>query len=304
MRLPRNEFNTSWPGLILLLLGLHLLAGCATRLKINPAAELLPFQRAFTNATPVPAGPKLTLDYSQTQSAANRIADFMYFVPLISPELVSMVESTGNTQRAKVLSSKRTINRDAFAVTCEFAITGDGLQQNIFDQKAIIRRNEAKLKQGGTVEKQLAYINVKGRGHGRIVVEGTITNGLAVVNVVRLHFDGFGQATPVTIGLHDIRELNGETHFENEMVAQVEALTFKRVAGRPKMEVTVGSVKRKEAGDGLWQKFMGGVTGLAVNMFIKPLTVEAVGYRAMMDFGLALAAEKREFTFPRAQHLK
>ena len=55
------------------------------------------------------------------------------------------------------------------------------------------------------------------------------------------------------------------------------------------MEVTVASVKNKGAGDGLWQNLTGSVKGLAVNLLIPPLTVEAVGHRAMLDFGRALS---------------
>jgi hypothetical protein len=38
-----------------------------------------------------------------------------------------------------------------------------------------------------------------------------------------------------------------------------------------------------------------------VNLFIPPLTVEAVGHQAMLDFGQALASGARTFTFPCAK---
>ena len=41
-----------------------------------------------------------------------------------------------------------------------------------------------------------------------------------------------------------------------------------------------------------------------MNLLIDPLTVEAVGHRAMLDFGRALASGAATFTFPRATNLK
>jgi len=69
------------------------------------------------------------------------------------------------------------------------------------------------------------------------------------------------------------------------------------------MEVTVASVKNKGAGDGPWQKLKGSVKGLAANLLIDPLTVEAIGHRAMLDFGGALISGAATFTFPRATNL-
>lgn len=232
------------------------------------------------------------------------MADFMYFVPLISPEPVTMREREGSQQRTRVLPTRTKIEGENFTATCEFVISGEGKQENIFDLSGIIQRNQNKLKAGESLEKQLAYINVTGPGHGCVEVEGSITNKAPVVSMVRLRFEGFGQPSPVTIGLEDIRMVQGHVRHDNKMVAQVESLTFRRTTGRPKMEVTVGSVKRAEAGNSLWQNFVGNVTGVAANMLIKPLTVESIGHRSMLDFGLALAAEQPRFTFPKARNLK
>jgi hypothetical protein len=91
---------------------------------------------------------------------------------------------------------------------------------------------------------------------------------------------------------------------ENEIVARVNTLTFRRQAGPPKMEVTLASIKWKDADDGLWQNFLGGLKGVTANLFLPPLTVEAEGHQAMLDFGRALALEKASFTFPYAERLK
>jgi hypothetical protein len=61
-------------------------------------------------------------------SAGNPLAEFTYFVPLISPEPVSIIKSPGNTQRARMLSATRSFTVPAFRVTCEFAFVGNGSQ--------------------------------------------------------------------------------------------------------------------------------------------------------------------------------
>jgi hypothetical protein len=254
-------------------------------------------------AVPGSAGPSLVFDYGRSAAKGNRIADFMYFVPLISPEPVAMVESANNQQRARVLPVQTHLDGKSFSTSCEFVITGEGTQQNIFDLSGIIRRNKQKLEQGGMIEKQLTYITVSGQGHGVVEIEGTISNRVPVVNLIRLRFEGFGQPSPVTIGLEDMRFVEGKVRHENELVAQVESLSFKRAPGPPKMEVTVGSVKHKDAGNGLWQRFVGNVTGVAANLLIKPLTVEQLGHQSMLDFGVALATEQPSFTFPKARNL-
>jgi hypothetical protein len=70
------------------------------------------------------------------------------------------------------------------------------------------------------------------------------------------------------------------------------------------MEVTLASVKRKDAPNSLWQNFVGGIKGAAANLLLPPLTVTADGHQAMLDFGLALAMQQPTFTFPFATRLK
>ena len=45
-----------------------------------------------------PAGPTLQFDYGHGQPLDNPLGHFMYFVPLISPEQVSVFTNVGNTQ--------------------------------------------------------------------------------------------------------------------------------------------------------------------------------------------------------------
>jgi hypothetical protein len=267
---------------------------------------------ALSQATPPPTvtakdaatGPTIRLDYGRDQSPGNPVASFMYFVPLISPEPVSSTTSPGSTQAACVLSAKRKSTAHSFVVTCEFEFTGSGSQQSLLDLAPTIRRHERELRAGGSTGRQLSSITVNGPGKGTVEVEGTISNSVETVNEVRLRFNAHGKTSPVSIGLCEIRYHEGEFRRLNEIIARVNTLTFRRKPGQPKMEVTVASVKNKEAGHGLWQNLMGSIKGLAVNLLIDPLTVEAIGHRTMLDFGRALTSGATTFTFPRAPNLK
>jgi len=216
------------------------------------------------------------------------MASFMYFVPLISPEPVSSSTSPGSTQAARVLSTTRKSTVHSFVVTCEFEFTGNGSQESILDLAPAIRRQERVLRAGGSTGRQLSSITVNGSGSGTVEVEGTVTNNVDTVREVRLRFNARRKTSPVSIGLCEIRYRDGEFRRLNEIVARVNTLTFRRGPGTTKMEVTVASVKNKAAGDGLWQNFKGSIKGLAANLLIDPLAVEAIGHRAMLDFGGAL----------------
>ncbi len=276
-----------------------LLASCANPSSGRPAAKLR-FEPSALPA-PDPAGPTIRL---ADAAAPIPIADFMYFVPLISPEPVSMTASAGNTQQAQVTSVVQHVGKDSFSVECGFEVTGTGSLLHMLDQGPNIQRNEKKLADGGTIERALDTISIDGPGAGVIEVEGVITNGLATVSEVRLRFNARGQSSPVSIGLKDMRLVNGAVRSLNEQVARVNTLTFRRGPGSPRMAVTVASVKRKDAGGGLWNAFTGAVTGVAANMFLKPIKVDAAGHEALLNFGRQLATRAPSFTFPRAQNLR
>jgi hypothetical protein len=228
----------------------------------------------------------------------------MYFVPLISPEPVSIVKSQGNTQRARMVSATRSSTARSFLVICVFEFVGEGNQEDVFDHTEKVRRHERELKQGGTLDHQLGAINVEGAGSVGIEVTGTMTDRVPTVTEVRLRFNGRGQRSPVTIGLHDIQYFDGSFRLHNESVARVNTLIFRRKSGPSKMDITVASVKPKDAGNNFLQNLMGGLKGTTVNLFIQPIAVERAGNEAMLNFGLALALEAPAFTFPRAKNLK
>jgi len=248
-------------------------------------------------------GPTLRLHDSRGRAGDNAVADFMYFVPLISLAPVSVATEPGVEHRLRLVSITRRVKLESFVVTAHFEFVGQGRQQNTFDWTNAALRHAAKLKGGGKLERSLAAINVQGSGKGIIEVEGKTTNGVQTVDEVRLRFNAHGHASPVSIDLHDIDYREGEFHALNEIVARVNTLTFQRKPGRPKMEVTVASVKPKDAKDNLWQSLKGGIKGMAVNLLIPPLDVNSLGHAAMLDFGAALASQMTSFTFPLATNV-
>jgi len=228
----------------------------------------------------------------------------MYFVPLISPEPVVAITNPKADHRVRVLSASRRFKGRAFQVTCDFEFSGNGYERNVFDYNREIHRHEEQLKRGRLLPHVLAAINVEGPGRGTIEIDGTQANGAQTVAEVRMRFNAHGRSSPVTIALRDIRYADGAFRPVNEVVARVNTLTFQRKPGPPKMEVSVASVKPKDAGDSRWQNLKGSLEGIAVNLLIPPLDVDARGHQAMLDFGLALAAGAATFTFPHAPNLQ
>ena len=252
----------------------------------------------------VPTGPTLNFNYGAGQPLANPLNKFMYFVPLISPELVSVFTNTGNSQYARVLSCDCQTNATTFHVTCEFDFVGEGLLRNDFDHVFTINLHDGELKAGKSLKHQIASISVQGTGTGSVEINGRLTNGVFTVTELKMKFNSHDHASPVNILLEDIYFRDGAVHFEDKTVARVNSLTFLQKAGEPKMEVTLASVKRADAGNGLWQNFIGDIKGAAANLLLPPLTVTTDGYQAMMDFGHALATRQTAFTFPYATRLQ
>jgi hypothetical protein len=255
-------------------------------------------------AVAAPDGPTLQLGVEEKGASTNSMEAFMYFVPLISPEPVSNLTSPGSTQLARLTAASRHVSGNSFSASCEMEFTGAGWQKSIFDLSYEIHRHEQALKDGGTLAHMLKSIALEGAGVATMEVEGTVSAGAWTVSEVRLRFNAHGQASPVTIELCDVKYLDGDFRQVNGVVAKVNTLTFRRQAKAPKMEVTVASIRNKDAGDGIWQSLKGKVEGAAVNMFLPPLPVEEVGNRAMLDFGLALISGAPTFTFPLAKNLK
>jgi hypothetical protein len=251
---------------------------------------------------PAPAGPTLRLHEPGGGLGENLVADFMYFVPLISKEKVMAGEEAGAAHRVRLLSIKRHVKAESFSVRAEFEIIGSGRQEYSLDCTNQVRRHEARLKRGGKIDRVLSAINIDGAGKGTIEVSGSVSNGVLIVNEVSLGFHEHG-ASPVSIFLHGLEYKDGEFKTFNEVVARVNTLRFRRMEGDPKMEVTVASVKARDAKASLWQSFKGGIKGFAVNLFIPPLGINPQGHDAMLAFGEAFASQAAGFTFPFATNM-
>ncbi|MCX7047241.1 MAG: hypothetical protein NTX50_17350 [Candidatus Sumerlaeota bacterium] len=291
--------------LIVLLPFLALVSGCAMRSsRSGETAALHPALAKARLVRPEPAGPSLRLNTDADAAAGNPILDFMYFVPLISPEPVFRSVSAGNTQRARVVSITQHVNGTSFKAACEFEITGEGRQRNVMDYAEKVRRSEKRLAGGGALERQLGSITVEGAGQGRVEIEGEITQLVPVVTEVRLCFNPGDRPSPVTIGLFDIRRINNRIQTDNEMEARVNTLIFRRTPGPATMLVSLASLNRKGAGEGLWSSVMSGIQARAANLLIPPVSIESGGRQAMLDLGLAIASQASEFTFPRARNLQ
>jgi len=248
-------------------------------------------------------GPTLQFDYGEGQPLSNPLGHFMYFVPLISPEQVAVLTNAGNTQCARVVAFHCHTNGTSFRTVCEFNFVGEGVQRSLFDHTFIVKRRERELLAGKPLLHQLNAISVQGGGSGSVEIDGTLSNGQPTIAEIRLRFNSHGHPSPVSVNLQDIVLRNGAYYYENEIVARVNALTFRQKAGPPKMEVTLASVKRADAGNGRWQNFVGGLKGAAANFLLPPLNITTNGEQTMMAFGLALAQARPTFTFPFAERL-
>jgi hypothetical protein len=251
-----------------------------------------------------PTGPTLQFGYAPGTAPTNLISRFMYFVPLISPEPVTMLISPGNSQGARLLTFNCRTNRSSFVTKCDFEFVGSGSLQNIFDHTEVIQQNMKDLQAGETLTKQLSAISVTGDGRCIVEISGAWINGAPRADKVQLHFDAHGKTSPVTICLQDLIYRDGKVQIKNELIARINTLTFQRGTGIPKMEVSLDSIKRSDAGDSRWQNFVGELKGSVANLFIPPLKIQAEGQQAMLDFGQALTTQQLEFTFPLATRLK
>jgi len=249
-------------------------------------------------------GPTIQLRCGQADAAANPVCDFMYFVPLISRDPVSSLTSPGSTQSVRILSAKRHFTKHSFTVTCEVELSGDGWQHSVFDLAPFLRRRESQEQKDGSLGRHLKSIAVEGAGAITVEVEGSVSNDVPSVREVRLRFNARGHPSPIWINMCDIRRVNGDVSSANETIARVNSLTFRRQPGPPTMDVTIASVKHKDAGDSFWQNLKGRLAGSAVNLFLDPFPIAPAGHEAMLDFGQALVSDAPTFTFPLARNLQ
>jgi hypothetical protein len=280
------------------LASLALLAGCQ-----STPPRPISLEGNAPNIQPKAAstGPTIYFARESGESPINSISALMYFVKLISPEPVTMSVNTGNTQQCRVIAIHRDVKSDTFKARCQFEITGEGTQQNLFDQRGTIQRNHQRLSDGGSLMRQLGFIKVRGAGQGDIRVAGRISEGEPIVDQISLHFADRGDRLQVTIGINDIRYINGNPHAVNDQVIQVNSLEFRRQDAPPKMNVSVDSIKSAVAGNGLLSNLMGKVKGVVVNLLIPPVPIREVGNDAMLNFAQAIVDGRLQFAFPLAE---
>lgn len=248
-------------------------------------------------------GPTILLGYSKEDMKINPISSFMYFVPLISPTLVDRETSADNEQQTGIISYKTKVTSRSFHLACEFEILGKGFHKNTFDPAGTIEANIGVLKKGESLTNALDYIKLEGEGLGRIEVEGTMTGSTPDVTEVRIHFNARGRRSPVTVGLYDIKPLDGEYKYENrsnEIVARVNSLVFRKTEKTPRMGIKVASIAKKSESAGLF----GVLKGALANLLITPPKVAGLGNETMLSFGLALLRQEPAFTFPAATNIK
>jgi len=282
--------------LVVLPVALALLSGCATPTtpKIATALHFDPAELPV----PDPAGPTLKFTRSAGHVLDCPIADFMYLIPLVSPEPMSVFPSPGNTQRVRVTLKKRRVTRDSFLVEYNLGLAGAGSLRNAIDHTPNIRRNTEKIRTTGVIERVLDSITVGSPGSGSMEIEGVITNGLASVNEVRFRFNSRGNASPVQIGVGDLRVTNDVGRIYNEHIARVNTLGFRR-GPEARVAVSIGSIRRKDGGEGLWSR----IAGLALNIALKPIKVNPTGHEAILNLGRQLVGNATTFTFPQARTL-
>ncbi|MGA2677709.1 MAG: hypothetical protein ABSF37_00250 [Sedimentisphaerales bacterium] len=250
-----------------------------------------------------PNGPTVMLSYNTLKPVKTPTSSFMYFIPLISPTLVSTQISPNNQQQAMFISYEKTVVLDSFTVSCEFELQGNGFFRDIFDSNGVIATFPEEIKKNAPVSNLLDYIRLEGEGFGRIDVKGTIADSNATVTQVDVHFNTKGKKSPVTIGLYSIKPENGHYKYENrhnEIVARVATLTFKKCDGEPRMDIEVVSVNKASRPN----SYIGRVKGFIVNFFIEPIRISKLGNDTMLNFGYALLNKQTSFTFPKAINIK
>jgi hypothetical protein len=276
---------------------LFLFAGFAAASDVNNAGGRPPAEINDTN------GPTVTLSYTNQPAAKNLFASFMYFVPLVSKTLVDVETSADNRQMIGTVSYERKINPKSFYAVSEFEMTGSGFHKYIFDPQEVIAAHIGELKKGETLSHMIDYIKFDGAGFGRIEVKGTISDSVKTVTEVTLRFNARGQKSPVTIGLYNVKPVNGKYSYENrtgELVARVDTFVFKKSQGWPTLGIKLSSIDTASKPDG----FFAGIKGAIANLFINPPKISKIGNDTMLCFGSSLLNEQPSFTFPRAENIR
>jgi hypothetical protein len=232
----------------------------------------------------------------------NKLSDFMYFVPLISPVPVTAVTSQNNTQGGNLLSYESGQTSDSFYVACEFRMKGKGFYIDEFDDDAMVEWNTKAATNKKVLKNILDYIKFEGEGYGEIEAKGEIAGSKMTVETVVVHFDARGAESPVTVGLYDVdisKKTDGHYGQYNKKVASITTLTFNRSEEAPRLDLKISAVGKDEESLGMWAH----IKGYLGNFFIDPIEIDKLGNNTMLEFGLSLYKKDLTFTFPKAKNL-
>ncbi len=304
MSLRSNRFMTVVAGTLMFIFLLTSCVKLCTDSASNTGVLVDPFASGGNNnVVEAGCGPTMLMSYSKEEVVENPIASFLYFVPLIASTSVDNISNVHNDQQVGVISHKIKNDSRTFSVVCEFEILGTGFHMNTFDPAGMIAAQVGDVKKGKTLTNLLDYIRIEDQGYGIIEVKGGISKAAWTVTEVNLNFNVKAHKSPVTIGLYDIKQKDGEYQYKNrsnETVARVNSLAFKKTEQTPRMGIKVASIARKNKS----ASFFGSIKGVFANMLIEPLAVDQQGNRTMLEFGEALVQQQPAFTFPKAENIK
>ena len=249
-------------------------------------------------------GPTLLLDYQPAETFKNPVDAFMYFVPLNSLTGVRTEINPGTTFTAGVVNWQlKKERKEAFTLSCDFEITGQGLYKVIYDPVEMIDLVQTKHPKDKTQTNLLDWIQFNGDCKGRIEASGYGQGDHAVIQEVTVSFTRDGSKSPVLIAIYDIPSVNGKFLYankQNNTVARVNTLTFKRSEKSPRMNVEIASLNKADRSE----NWISSLTAMFANLVLHPMPISEIGSETMMDFGLALYRKKTDFTFPAAETLR
>ena len=249
-----------------------------------------------------PNGPTVYLFGKNGNYPDNKLADFMYFVPLISPVPVTAFISLNNTQGGHLLSYESGHTENSFYVACDFRMEGKGFYIDEFDDDAMVNWNTKPAANKKVLKNILDYIKFEGEGYGKIEAKGEIADSKLTVENVVVQFNARGTESPVSVGLYDVditKKTNGHYKISNKKVAKITTLTFNRTEGAPKLDIKISAVGKDTDSLGTWAH----IVGYFGNFFIEPIEIDKLGNNTMLNFGLCLYDKDATFTFPEAKNL-
>ena len=149
----------------------------------------------------------------------------------------------------------------------------------------------------------LDYITFEGESYGTVEIKGVRSGPVELTTEIVINFNARDHKSPVTIGIYDVKCVNGKYKYENrynKTIVRVDSLTFQRAAGPATMEVELASLYDFQDSENLWAI----IKGKIITLFLPPIRIDDLGNDVMLDFGLALYKGEDTFTFPKARKLK